>query len=376
VNAHLRLGRILGIEIRLHLSWFALALLLVLSLASHFEATYPEWGRAVVWTSALVTGLLFFVALLLHELSHAAVARARSLPVESITLFALGGLARIKKEAGDASTEFWMGIAGPIASAVIGAICLALALVLGWAPATEPLTPPLAILVWLGYINFSLALFNMIPGFPLDGGRVLRASLWWVTGDVERATRWASVVGQLVGAGFIFLGVLRFFRGEGLGGLWIAFIGWFLLNAAGASLQQTELWQRLRGVRVGDVMARDCEAVDGHSSVKDFVDNHLLRTGRRCFVVMDRGKVAGLITPHEVKSLRRERWPYVTVDAVMRPLDRLKTVSAETPLRESLEAMVEEDVHQLPVVEDGRLEGVVDRGAVLGFLKTRAELNM
>ena len=376
VDANVTLGRIHGIEIRLHLSWFALALLLVLSLSAHFDNAHPDWGQAVVVFSAVVTSILFFVTLLLHELSHAAVARRNDLPVESITLFALGGVARIRKDAAEARTEFWMAIAGPLVSALIGALALALAFALGWSPATEPVSPTLATLVWLGYINLSLAVFNMIPGFPLDGGRVLRALLWWVTKDPDRATRAAAIVGQMVGGLLIFTGLVRFFGEEGLAGLWMAVIGWFLLSAAGASLQQSQTWQRLQGVRVADVMARDCAFVDARTSVEEFVDTHLLRPGPPCYVVLERGRPAGLVTSHDVRRLRRERWPYVTVDAVMQPLERLKSVSAETPLRESLEAMVEEDVSELPVIEDGHLEGVVSRGSILGFLKTRAELRL
>jgi Zn-dependent protease/predicted transcriptional regulator len=348
----------------------------VLSLSAHFDNAHPDWGQAVVVFSAVVTSILFFVTLLLHELSHAAVARRNDLPVESITLFALGGVARIRKDAAEARTEFWMAIAGPLVSALIGALALALAFALGWSPATEPVSPTLATLVWLGYINLSLAVFNMIPGFPLDGGRVLRALLWWVTKDPDRATRAAAIVGQMVGGLLIFTGLVRFFGEEGLAGLWMAVIGWFLLSAAGASLQQSQTWQRLQGVRVADVMARDCAFVDARTSVEEFVDTHLLRPGPPCYVVLERGRPAGLVTSHDVRRLRRERWPYVTVDAVMQPLERLKSVSAETPLRESLEAMVEEDVSELPVIEDGHLEGVVSRGSILGFLKTRAELRL
>ncbi len=376
MDANVTLGRIHGIEIRLHLSWFALALLLVLSLSAHFEAAHPDWDRAVVVLSSVVTSLLFFVTLLLHELSHATVARRNDLPVDSITLFALGGVARIRKDAATASTEFWMALAGPVVSAMIGSLALALAFALGWSPASEPSTPPLATLVWLGYINLSLAAFNMIPGFPLDGGRVLRAALWWLTRDPGRATRAAALVGQGVGGVFIFIGLLRFFGQEGLAGLWMALIGWFLLSAAGATLEQSRAWQRLQGVRVGDVMARDCAAVDGGTSVQEFVERHLLRPGPPCFVVLEDGRAAGLVTAEEVKSMRRERWPFVTVESIMLPLDSLKAVSAETPLRESLEAMVEENVHQLPVIEDGHLEGVVSRGSILGFLKRRAELHL
>jgi CBS domain-containing protein len=296
--------------------------------------------------------------------------------VRAITLFALGGVAQIEKDAADAKSEFWMGIVGPITSALIGAACLALAWALGWTPATEPGAPPLAVLMWLGYINVALAVFNMIPGFPLDGGRVLRAIVWWATGDANRSTRIAAGVGQFVALGFIMLGIWRFFGGAGVGGLWIAFIGWFLLEAARASGAQVEITERLRGVRVGDVMAREFPTVDSDSNLQTFVDEHLLPTGHRCFVVLEQGRAAGLVTPHEVKAVERARWPYTTVGDVMRPLESLRTVAPERPVVEALEAMGREDVNQMPVVESGTLAGIISRGHILRVLQTRAELDI
>jgi len=201
MQAQIKLGTIFGVQLGLHFSWLLIALLVTLSLAGQFSAVNPEWGGGVIWTTAIVTGLLFFVAVILHELTHAVVAKMRGLPVRSITLFALGGVALIEKESGDAATEFWMGIAGPIMSVAIGFLCLLAAAGLGWSPETQimsPTTPVLAALVWLGYINIVLAIFNMIPGFPLDGGRILRAIIWWITGNVDRATRIAARVGQFV----------------------------------------------------------------------------------------------------------------------------------------------------------------------------------
>jgi Zn-dependent protease/CBS domain-containing protein len=305
----------------------------------------------------------------------------RGPPLRSITLFALGGVALIEKEAADAKTEFWMGIVGPITSAVIGFLLLGMAMALGWTPlsaTTLPAadTPLLAMLVWLGYINISLAAFNMIPGFPLDGGRVLRAIVWRVTGDTDRATRIAAQVGQLVALGFIGMGLLRFFAGAGVGGLWIAFIGWFLLDAARASHAQVGIAGALRGVRAGDVMERDCPVVDGRLNLQTLADEYVLRTGRRCYPVVEGGRVVGLITLHEIKQVERARWPYVTVDSAMRPLQQLHTITPETPLADALQVMGRDDVNQLPVVREGRFEGVVGRSHILRLLQTRAELHM
>src|SRR5262247_2474395 len=171
MQAHIKLGRLFGVEIGLHYSWFLIALLIVFSLGGHFSATHPEWGSGVIWTLSILTGLLFFAALLAHELSHAVVAKARHLPVRSITLFALGGVAQIEREAAEASTEFFMGIAGPIMSALIGVVCLVIAATMGWTPVEMPGSPVVAVFMWLGFINVTLAIFNLIPGFPLDGGR-------------------------------------------------------------------------------------------------------------------------------------------------------------------------------------------------------------
>jgi Zn-dependent protease len=377
MKAQIRLGRIWGIEIGLHYSWFIIALLITMSLVGQFQALNPHWGQGVIWATAIATSLLFFVTIIAHELSHAAVARARDLPVKSITLFALGGVAQIEKEANDASTEFWMAIAGPLMSALIGVICLALAGTLGWPATTRtPGTPFLAMLMWLGYINLSLAIFNLVPGFPLDGGRILRGIIWWITGDGLRATRIAARTGQVVAFGFIVLGIFRFFAGAGIGGLWIAFIGWFLLEAAGASRAQVESNAALRGVRVGDLIERDCPVVDGHDNLQTFVNEYLLRTGKQCFLVRNGQGIEGVITPDEVKETDRALWPYTTVDQAMRRLDQLHAVSPDTPITEAMEIMTREDVNQLPVVRDGRIEGLISRGGVLRLLQTRAALDM
>src|SRR5688500_4539754 len=233
MHPHVRIGRISGIDIGLHYSWILIATLITLSLGAHFAEVNPEWTIGVIWSAALVTGLLFFASIVVHEMGHALVARARGLPVRSITLFALGGVASIEKDAADAKTEFWMGIAGPLTSAGIGAVCTGLAVALGWGMNLTPGNPPMAVLVWLGYINFMLAAFNMIPGFPMDGGRVLRAAIWSITGNADRATRTAARIGQGVALFFLMLGVWQFFSGAGFGSLWIALIGWFLMDAAG-----------------------------------------------------------------------------------------------------------------------------------------------
>jgi Zn-dependent protease/predicted transcriptional regulator len=375
MKAQIKLGRIFGIEIGLHYSWLIIALLITLSLSGQFRSTNPQWTDMVVWLTAFVTALLFFATILIHELSHSIVARMHGLAVRSITLFALGGVSQIEKDSPNARTEFWIGIAGPIASAVIGILCLGVALLLGWAPTATPIAPTTAVLVWLGYINFLLAAFNMVPGFPLDGGRVLRGIIWWITGARSRATRIAAQVGELVSYAFIVIGLVRFFGGAGLGGLWISFIGWFLLDASRASQAQIGMKEALRGLQVRDVMSRDYVTVDGRSNIRSFADEHLLRSGRRCFIVTENGRIVGLITPQEVRDIPHAQWPYKTLDEVMRPLDQLRTVAIDTPVINALEIMGRDDVNQLPVILNGALEGIISRSHILQLLQTKAELD-
>ena len=375
MRAQIKLGRIAGIPIGLHYSWLLIALLITLSLAQHFHSTTAQWSEAVVWTAAIGTGLLFFATLLLHELAHSLVAKAHGMRVRSITLFALGGISQIESEAPDAKAEFWMAIAGPLTSAAIGASLLLIATAAGWTPGITPIDPVISVLVWLGYINLTLAAFNMVPGYPLDGGRVLRAIIWRFTRDPDRSTRLAAQVGQAVAFFFILLGMFRFFVGANLGGLWIAFLGWFLLDASRGSYLQAELMSRLRGVRVADIMDRDCPTVESHLSLQDFVDEYLLRSGGRCFLVASGNSLVGLITPNEVKQVPRNLWAQTSVQSAMRPLRELRTVSPETPALKALEELSREDINQLPVVTNGRIEGIFSRGHALRYLQTHAELH-
>jgi Zn-dependent protease/predicted transcriptional regulator len=376
MKSQIKLGTIFGVELGLHYSWVVIALLITFSLVAQFHAVNHDWSDALVWSTAIMTGLLFFACLFAHELSHAVVARARGIPVHKITLFLLGGVAQIEKEASDPKTEFWMAIAGPITSGVLGVVMLALARLSGWTPWTSATTPGTALLVWLGYINLGLGAFNMIPGFPLDGGRVLHSILWWTMGDAERSTRTAAIVGQIIAVFFIGFGILRFFQGAGLGGLWIAFIGWFLLQAAGATYMQVKTGTLLRGLSVKDVMSTDSYEVDPELSLQDFVHDHVLRAGRRFFLVIQDGHLLGIITPNEVRTVEPRAWPFTPIRTVMRSADKVHFVSRDMPAMEALEIMGREDVNQLPVMSEGRVEGIVSRAHVLQVLRSRAELRL
>jgi Zn-dependent protease/predicted transcriptional regulator len=374
VRSNIKLGKVSGIEIGLHYSWFIIATLIVFSLVERFHKAHASWTKGEIWTVALVTAVLFFFSLLLHELAHSWVAQKRGLRVKAITLFALGGVSQIQDDSADAKTEFWVAIAGPIASLMIALVCLNVALELGWHRSAEPHSALTGILVWLGYINISLALFNMIPAFPLDGGRVLRSIVWAVSKDASRATRVAARVGQIVAFFFILDGIWRYFSGAGFGGLWIAFIGWFLMDAARTSSTQSARPATVRDVLVSDVMSRGCVAVDREMSLREFADIYLLKTAQRCFAVKDHGRLAGLITRRDVGAISRELWDTTTVGDTMHPLRELQIVTPETRVADALKLASSTGAEQLPVIENDTLQGIVFRSQLVHTPQHPAEM--
>jgi Zn-dependent protease/CBS domain-containing protein len=372
----LRIGHVAGIVIGLHYTWILIAVLLTGSFVGYFYETRPDWQPRVIWSAAIVIALLFFVSIVLHELAHAMVAKAFGLPIRAITLFALGGVVHIERDSATPAAEFWMGVAGPLTSGAVGWACAALA---GWWDArTAPMlmSPAVAVVTSLSSLNFMLAVFNLIPGFPLDGGRILRAALWWYSGDGDRATRLSARVGQAVALGLFGFGVWQFLALEGFGGVWVALLGWFLLDAATASYAQVEMLSSLRGLCVADVMRNECSRVPAGTTIQQFADDYVLRTGERCFVVEDQGQLTGLVTPADLKWISREKWQDITVEAVERPLHQLRAVTPETPVVQALETMGREDVNQLPVVSEGRLKGILSRSHILQLLRARLELSM
>jgi Zn-dependent protease/CBS domain-containing protein len=370
MRSHIKLGKIFGIEVGLHYSWFIIAFLIAYSLHDQFSRDYKGWSDALAWGAAILTALLFFLCLLAHEMSHSLMARAHKLPVRRITLFALGGVSVIEKESPDAKTEFLVAIVGPITSVVIGGLLYGLARMLG---GTGSGSPVVGVLQWLARINVMLGVFNMLPGYPLDGGRVLRSVVWGATRNMERATRIAARFGQGLAILFILSGIYLFFHKQA-GGLWISFVGWFLLQAAGANYMEVELKHALAGLRASDLMSRDCVVVEGPTSVQDFVDHYILRTGKRCFMVSVMGGLGGLITPHEVRKLERDAWPVTPVQQIMKPIQEVRVVAPDTPVLDALELMTQNDLNQVPVVENQEVLGILARGDILQALKSRMEL--
>ncbi|MDM7999559.1 MAG: site-2 protease family protein [Dehalococcoidia bacterium] len=368
------IGRYFGIPVRLHWSWFIVFILVTWMLgAYYFPDSYPNWDRATQWGIGAATSVLFFASVLAHELAHSRVAQAAGMTVKSITLFVFGGVSQIGQEPGRPSVEFRMAIAGPGTSLLLGAAFWGIFF------ATRHSVEPLSGLAyWLGYINISLVAFNLIPGFPLDGGRVLRSILWWRSGNVRSATRTASDIGRGVGFLFIFGGIALIFlnRSYWLSGIWLALIGWFLDNAAVGSYRQVALQDMLQGHTVSEVMSRDCQVISPSTTVEQTVNDYILKLGSRCLPVVEDGHTLGIVTLNNVKSMARELWPIRTVREAMMPLDKAKSVGPNDGLSKAMQLLNDEDLNQLPVMEGNSIVGMVGRDNLLSFIHARAELGM
>ena len=348
MGASLRLGRLFGIPLRLHITWFVIFVLVTVSLSLYeFPNRYPFWPSGQYWVVGIATSLLFFASVLVHELAHSLIAIHSGIPVKSITLFVFGGVAQIAREADRPGVELVMSAAGPVMSLLIAALFTGLWVI------TRGISEPLSALgMWLGRINLILAIFNLMPAFPLDGGRVLRSLIWGATGNYRRSTRIASLVGQGIAYLMIFVGIMLVFGGNLPFGLWIAFIGWFLANAASASYRQVVFRDSLKGFTASDLMTRDCPSVASQLTLRELVQDHILRTSRRCFLVTENGQLGGIVTLHNIRGVPQQRWDTTTIGQVMTPIEKLKMVHPNDDALGILERMDGEDVNQMPVVEE------------------------
>jgi Zn-dependent protease/CBS domain-containing protein len=376
MKSNIIIGRLFGIDIGINYSWFFLFGMITLSFWAQYSNEHPEWLPYAPIVTALATSALFFVSLVAHEMSHSLLALAKGLPVHSITLFIFGGVSLIEKEAMNASTEFEVGVVGPVSSFIIAGIFYGLSLLI------DVSSPLGAACTWLARINLILAIFNMVPGYPLDGGRVLRAIVWAITGSVQRATRIASLGGQLVAWTIIGAGIAMTLRveipylgGGPIGGIWYIVIGGFLLYAARSSQQAVRFEEVISQAQARDVMSHSADLVPSGMSLSQFFDDHLIRTGRRCYVVADNGRLLGLMTPDELKAVSRQNWPSTTVGQAMKPFEAMRWVEPDTDLRQVVDLMEHDRVSQVPVVSGGQLEGIIGRDDLLGFIETRREFD-
>jgi Zn-dependent protease/predicted transcriptional regulator len=371
-GAGLKIGRILGIPIYLHSSWFLIFALITYSLGANFGSINPEWTAAQHWSLGLLTSLLFFGSVLFHELSHSAVAKHYRIPVASITLFFFGGIARISRDPERAGQEFLIAAAGPASSYVLAAGFWLLAI------STPDRTTLNALGTWLAVTNGGLATFNLLPGFPLDGGRILRSIVWGITKDYSRSTRIAARTGQAIACGMIALGLwIAFLARSGgnnmLNGIWLVFIGWFLLSAARQSYAQVATRGALEGLRVADIMSAEMPTVGRDMSLEEYA-REAARTGRRAHLVVSDGQFLGLMRVEALQGVPREEWPVTSVQAAMLSRDKLPWTGPEESVLDLLDRMRATDVDQIAVVTDGNLVGVVTRDSIARVVQTRTDL--
>jgi Zn-dependent protease/predicted transcriptional regulator len=374
-GSSLRIGRILGIPIYIHASWVIIFVLITMSLGAQFTQQHPQWTSLQHWSVGVLTSLLFFGSILFHELSHSVVARVYKIRVDSITLFVFGGVARIANDPTKAIQELNIAIAGPISSLFLGGVFYALTLFFPYGTMTG------ALAVWLAGINATLAVFNLLPGFPLDGGRIFRAIVWGITKDFTRATKAAGASGKLVAYGMIIFGAGYAISTRHWEALWYAFIGWFLLNAAQDSVAQVAIRETLSGLHAADVMSQEVPIVPREISLEDY-SQEVVRTGRRCHLVVTNERLVGMMNIHALNSVPRDEWAHMSVQAVMIPRDKILWAKPEEPLLGLLERLLAADINQMPVVSGGENDenngahiiGMITRDSILRVMRTRAEV--
>ena len=371
MSASLRLFRIAGIDIGIHYTWILIFGLITWSLAQgFFPQFYPGWDQLTYWTTGAVAALLLFASVLIHELAHSLVAQARGLPVRSITLFIFGGVSNLEEEPEKPSVEFLMSVVGPLSSLVLAGVFWGL---LQAVP--DPESPVAAMFAYLALINAILAAFNILPGFPLDGGRVLRSILWGATGNLITATNISATVGQVFGWGLIAFGVFQLLAGNFLGGLWIAFIGWFLNSAADAGRRETTLREQLSGIRVEEVMDSNPDIISPGTSVEDMVQDIFRGHRRRAVPVSENDHVLGIVTVADVKELPQDKWAFTPVERIM-TREPLYAVSPKDDLNSAMRLMARHDINQVLVMRDGQLVGMIRRADIINYLQLRQELGI
>lgn len=364
------IGRVFGISIDLDYSWFLVAGLLTWVLAtSYYPSEFKNWSGAEYWLMGGITALLLFASVLLHELGHSIVAMHYKIQVPRITLFIFGGVSQIAGEPPSAVAEFWVAIAGPAVSVALAALFALLQ------PVVAPVSPLLALAKYLALINGMLAVFNLIPGFPLDGGRVFRAIVWGISRNFRKATLIAAGAGRLFGFLFIALGVWLALRGNFFNGLWIVFIGWFLESAAVAQVQQQVMQGLFTGHKVSEAMSHDYISLLAETTLEEVVRDHILHSGRTSFLIMRDSKVVGLLTLHGIKQVPRSDWTTTTAAQVMIPAAKMQGIRPDAELWTALEKMGRNGVDQLPVMEQESIVGTLSRDDLIHYLGILHALN-
>jgi Zn-dependent protease len=365
----IRVGTVSGIRIEIHPTWFVIFFLITISLLSRFSADFRDQSAAVHWMLALLGSFLFFGSVLFHELSHSLTAQKLNRPVEAITLFVFGGVSWIKEEATTPQSEFLVSIVGPFSSFLLAGIFYIGELLFAQG------SPPASLFHFLWVVNIALGVFNLVPAFPLDGGRVLRSILWRAYHDLRKATRRAAAVGSLFGYMLIVFGIVTGIGGGNLlNGLWLAFIGWFLASSADASVHQMELQKVFESLKAKDIIATDFPIISESLTLSELVDEYILPTGNRCFVVAHDGQLSGIISLHEVKVIPKEAWDRTLVRTAMKKSEHLHTITPDEKVQVILKIMDDEKINQLPVVEGNNFVGIVTRERLINMIRTRIVL--
>jgi Zn-dependent protease/CBS domain-containing protein len=369
MGSSFRIGRIAGIDIGVNYTWILAFFLIAWSFAGGvFPQLAPSAGTVGYWLAGFIEALLMFICVLLHELAHSLVARSRGLNVSSITLFIFGGVSNLQGEPKKASTEFLMAIVGPATS-----LLLAVILYLGYVIFPDRGSLAGVTVFYLAYINLSLGLFNLIPGFPLDGGRVFRSIIWAATKNLQLATTIAAGAGQLFGWFFIGIGVYFAFTGNLLNGLWIAFIGWFLNSAADSSRRDVTMREILKGVRVRDVMDPSPACTSPETPISEVVQQTFFRQGYRAAPICVNDRLFGIVTITDVKKIPQEQWATTPV-SVITTREPLFTMNEDDDLGEAVRLLSAHDLNQLIVLKNGKLSGLLNRSHVIRYLQIRQEL--
>ncbi len=389
MNKGIRIANIFGITVRIDWSWLLILLLTIWNLSAAFSQFHPDWDLWYTILIATIAALLFFMSVLTHEMAHSLVARSQGIPVNSITLFLFGGVSNIREEPKSPGSEFLMAILGPVTSLVLGFGLLLLSGIGLQMESVNRLQPMQYIqdlgavrtlAVWLGSINVILGIFNLIPGFPLDGGRVLRSIFWAITKNLRKATRWASFIGQVIAWAMIVSGVAMIFGvqipffGEGLAnGVWIILIGWFLNNAASRGYQQLVVRDVLEGIPVRRVAQKNPPTVPSDISVDVLIEDYIMQTDDHAFPVMEEGRLAGIVCLDDVRNLARGDRGKKKVADIMTPRSELVTVSPEDEAHQALRALAEKDIRQLVVMDGEQMIGLVRRRDIVRYLQLQSD---
>lgn len=366
------LFKIAGVQIAIDYSWLVIFVLVLWSLsAGYFPEVHPGYPTSEYWTVGIVGTFLFFASIVIHELSHAIVGNSLGQPVKRISLFIFGGMAHLGHEPTDANAELKIAAAGPLTSFVLGVFFFWIPTLFGFRHG-HPMWA--SVFDYLGFINIALGLFNLLPGFPLDGGRILRAAIWARTGDFRRATARAADWGRGIAWGLIALGALEIFAGALVGGLWLIFIALFLKGAASSSYQGIIMEQVLGGARVRDLMVRDPEVIDAGTTVAAAVNEHFAHHGYTGFPVVEDGRPVGMLAIAQIRDCPAAERAAKRVAEVMKPINQALEIGPDATLAQALRQMSEAETGRLLVIENGRLIGLITRSAIAHFIMVRNEL--